>query len=153
MAGDLFVLKLEGPCGFVNCFDSKISTGGGNLQSKSLHESTDAQAGLFEKFIMLIPYCVPNALDLCVLSRSSRINKSSKRSSNTWTYGMSSVNRLRDPMTRHLKPLSSMMIPHRLVWMIRLRSIRHDKFCLRFCFFGMTRPPSVLFLQRDTLPD
>ena len=36
--------------------------------------------------------------DLCVLSRSSRINKSSQRSSNTWAHGMSSENCLRERM-------------------------------------------------------
>jgi hypothetical protein len=28
-----------------------------------------------------------------------------------------------------------------------------DKFRLRFCFFGVTCLPSVLFLRRDKLPD
>jgi hypothetical protein len=71
-----------------------------------------------KKFMTLIPYCVLSTLDLCVLSRLSRINKSSKRSSNIWTYGMSSENRLRERTVRQLKPSSSMMNSHRPARMI-----------------------------------
>jgi len=46
-----------------------------------------------------------------------------------------------------------MMSLQRPVRMIRLRSLRRNKFRSRLCFFGVTRPPSVLFLRRDTLPD
>ena len=41
-----------------------------------------------------------------------------KRSSNTWTYGMSSANRLRAPTARRLKPLLSMINPQRPARMI-----------------------------------
>jgi hypothetical protein len=48
----------------------------------------------------------------------SMMRKLLKRSSNTWTYGMSSANRLRAPTARRLKPLLSMIIPQRPARMI-----------------------------------
>jgi hypothetical protein len=82
---------------------------------------------------------------MCIAAMPSGpiMKRALKRSSNTWTYGMSSVNRLRDPMTRLPNPLSFMMSPHRPVRMIRLR----------YCCFGKTSQSSVLLLRRDKLPD
>ena len=55
------------------------------------------------------------------------------------------------PQADRLSPLLSMIIPQSPARMIRLRSFRHDKFHNRFCFLGLTRPPSDQLLRRDTL--
>ena len=83
------------------------------LGSTDLRKAINGLSVLVEQAMGLDPFCG----DLFVFC-NRRQNIIKILSSNTWTYGMSSANRLHAPTARRLKPLLSLIIPQRIARMI-----------------------------------